>query len=62
VVVFGDPDNGDEVGTLSDSILFNDCHKDDIVCTGSGGYTTHLTYGDDAGEASDFIVKVSGLS
>ncbi|RAL63087.1 hypothetical protein DID88_004171 [Monilinia fructigena] len=36
------------------------CHALDIICTGVGGFTTHLTYGNDADTASAFIVKAVG--
>ncbi|KAM0320124.1 hypothetical protein ACHAO8_000719 [Botrytis cinerea] len=60
VVMFGDPDYGQAVGTVPSSKVLSICHDQDIICTGSGGFTTHLTYSDDAPTASAFIVKAVG--
>lgn len=61
MVVFGDPDHGDDVGSIDSSLVKSFCHKEDIICTGSGGFTTHLTYGKNAGAASAFVVAHDGL-
>ncbi|CAG8976835.1 hypothetical protein HYALB_00009100 [Hymenoscyphus albidus] len=55
VVLFGDPNNGQAVGTISNSLVLNNCHVNDIICTGRGGAEAHLTYGEDAEAASNFI-------
>ncbi|PQE04585.1 hypothetical protein CJF32_00009448 [Rutstroemia sp. NJR-2017a WRK4] len=60
VVVFGDPDRGQAVGTVATSKVDSICHAQDIICTGSGGFETHLTYGDDAPAAASFIVSAVG--
>ncbi|KAB8302019.1 hypothetical protein EYC80_005471 [Monilinia laxa] len=60
VVVFGDPDYGQAVGGVAAAKVLSICHVLDIICTGVGGFTTHLTYGNDAGTASAFIVKAVG--
>ncbi|KAM3074979.1 hypothetical protein ACMFMG_007558 [Clarireedia jacksonii] len=60
VVVFGDPDRGQAVGTVSTSKVDSFCHDQDIICTGSGGFTTHLTYDVDAPAAASFIVSAVG--
>ncbi|KAF7906579.1 hypothetical protein EAF00_000858 [Botryotinia globosa] len=60
VVVFGDPNYGQAVGTVPSSKVLSICHDRDIICTGSGGFTTHLTYSNDASTASAFIVKAVG--
>ncbi|CAD6441405.1 271631ca-8155-4618-879a-dd8ae6293e82 [Sclerotinia trifoliorum] len=60
VVMFGDPDNGKAVGTVPTSKVLSICHDQDIVCTGSGWFTTHLTYSTNAQAASDFIVSAVG--
>lgn len=57
VVVFGDPYNNKAVGTIPTSKVKSICHAQDIVCTGLGGYTTHLTYGNDAATAAAFVVS-----
>jgi hypothetical protein len=37
------------------------CHSGDTVCQGTGVITpAHLTYGQDAGTAADFVVKCIG--
>ncbi|KAH8601762.1 cutinase-domain-containing protein [Bisporella sp. PMI_857] len=56
VVVFGDPFRGDAVGTVASSKVDSICHDLDVVCTGFGGFITHLTYGNDAAAASAFVV------
>jgi cutinase len=60
VIVFGDPDRGQAVGTVATSKVDSICHAQDIICTGSGGFETHLTYGDDAPAAASFIVSAVG--
>lgn len=40
VVVFGDPNYGQAVGTVPSSKVLSICHDQDIICTGSGGFTT----------------------
>ena len=56
VVVFGDPNNGAAVGTVPRAKIRSFCHAQDVICTGSGGYTTHLNYNIDAAAASTFVV------
>jgi cutinase len=63
-VQFGDPQNGQAVGDLPSSDVLEICHDGDDVCNGSGTYQitqAHLTYGNDAGNAADFIVSTLGL-
>ncbi|KAF2640467.1 cutinase [Massarina eburnea CBS 473.64] len=60
VVVFGDPNNGKAVGSVSSSLVKSFCHTQDVVCSGSGGYTTHLTYNTDASAAGSFVVSTVG--
>ncbi|KAJ8069602.1 hypothetical protein OCU04_000040 [Sclerotinia nivalis] len=60
VVMFGDPDNGQAVGTVPTSKVLSICHNQDIICTKLGWFTTHLTYSEDAQTASDFIVSAVG--
>jgi cutinase len=61
VVMFGDPDHLQPVGSVSNSLVDSICHGQDVICTGEGGFTTHLTYGIDAGSAASFVVAASGL-
>jgi cutinase len=63
-VQFGDPQNGQSVGDLASNSVLEICHDGDDVCDGSGTFQitqAHLTYGNDAGSAADFIVKTLGL-
>lgn len=56
VVVFGDPNYGTAVGAVPSSKVRSFCHAQDVICTKSGGYTTHLNYNIDAATASAFVV------
>jgi cutinase len=63
-VQFGDPQNGQAVGNLPSSEVMQICHSGDHVCDGSGTFAitqAHLTYGNDAGSAADFIISTLGL-
>ncbi|ESZ98878.1 hypothetical protein SBOR_0736 [Sclerotinia borealis F-4128] len=40
VIVFGDPDNGQAVGSVPSSKVLSICHAQDIICTKRGGFTT----------------------
>ncbi|KAK5124420.1 hypothetical protein LTR85_001637 [Meristemomyces frigidus] len=60
VVLFGDPFNGQSVGSVPSSNLLEICASGDDVCNGSGTYTitqAHLSYGDNAAQAASFIEK-----
>ena len=61
VVMFGDPDYGQNVGTVPNSRVDSICHPRDIICTKTGDFTTHLTYDQDAAAAAAFIVSKSSL-
>ncbi|KAJ7752625.1 cutinase-domain-containing protein [Mycena metata] len=63
VVMFGDPERVGKttppaVGTVNPAIVDSVCHVNDIICTGEGGATQHLNYGEDAPAASAFIVAL----
>jgi cutinase len=63
-VLFGDPYNGQSVGTLSSSLVKEFCATGDSVCDGSGSYTitsAHGTYGSNADEAASFVISALGL-
>jgi hypothetical protein len=60
--MFGDPDHLQPVGTIPDSEVDSICHAQDIICTGEGDFTTHLTYDMDADSAAAFVVAASGIS
>ncbi|KAK5135706.1 hypothetical protein LTR08_004692 [Meristemomyces frigidus] len=58
VVLFGDPFNGQSVGSVPSSKLLEICASGDDICNGSGSYTitsAHLTYGNNAAQAASFI-------
>jgi cutinase len=61
VVLFGDPDYGQAVGTVPTSKVDSICHPRDIICTKTGDFTTHLTYDVDAPAAVQFIVSKAGV-
>jgi cutinase len=54
--VFGDPFNGQAVGSVPSSKVISICHDGDIICTGSGGSAQHLNYDQDAGKVAQYIV------
>ncbi|EKD19164.1 putative Cutinase [Drepanopeziza brunnea f. sp. 'multigermtubi' MB_m1] len=56
VVIFGDPDLRDPVGTVPSSKVLEVCHVGDIICTGFGGSAAHLNYAMDAAVAAAFVV------
>jgi cutinase len=60
-VIFGDPDNGTAVQGVPAARTKIICHPTDNIC--QHGYlilASHLTYGQDAGTAADFVVSVAG--
>lgn len=63
-VIFGDPMNGQAVGDLSSSKTKEYCASGDAVCDGSGTFaitSAHMTYGNDADNAADWVIKTLGL-
>ena len=65
-VVFGDPYNGQAIGSIPASKVDSFCASGDTVCDGAGlgggGITSaHLSYGNDAGAAATFVQKAAGL-
>ena len=68
VVVFGDPYNGQAVGSIPSSKVDEICASGDSICRGTSSGspgtvgTGHLSYGSDAGIAATFVVQHSGLS
>ena len=63
VVLFGDPFNGQKVGSIDQSKVKEECASGDTLCSGGGvGITpAHLTYGNDANDAASFILQATGL-
>ena len=65
VVLFGDPFNGQTVGSMPAGEVLELCASGDHVCDGSGTFQitqAHLTYGQNATQAANFIIKTSGIS
>ncbi|THU77233.1 cutinase [Dendrothele bispora CBS 962.96] len=57
-VIFGDPDNGQAVTGVSADNTKVICHNGDNICAhGDLVLPPHLTYGQDAGSAAQFIVS-----
>ena len=55
VVIFGDPDDGQAVGSIPSSKVKVICHAGDNICDGGAlVLPAHLTYGQDAGTAAAF--------
>jgi cutinase len=64
-VIFGDPFNGQSVDNVDSSKLKEYCATGDEVCSGAHSFTitaAHLTYGDDASGAAQFISNVTGVT
>ena len=64
VVIFGDPFNGQAVKGIDSSKLLEICADGDDVCNGSGSFSitqAHLSYGNNAGQAADFVSKAAGV-
>lgn len=56
VMIFGDPNDGDAVGTVPKEKVTVICHDGDKICDGSLIVTPdHLNYQDDAKAAADII-------
>jgi cutinase len=57
-VIFGDPDNGKAVGKVSSASTKVICHQGDLICAGQSIILVpHLTYGQDANTAAQFVVN-----
>jgi len=63
VVIFGDPDNGDPVGSIPASKVDIICHVDDDICLhGDLILPAHLDYAIDADSAATFVAEATGLA
>lgn len=63
-VLFGDPYNGQSVGTLRSTVVKEFCADGDDVCNGSGTFAiteAHGTYGQNADAAAAFVITALGL-
>lgn len=56
VVTFGDPRNMAAI-TGADGKTLVICHENDSVCNGGFINIDHLTYGDDATAAAQFVIQ-----
>jgi len=63
VVIFGDPDNGQAVGSIPSSKVLIICHTGDDICLGGDLILEpHLTYSENAGQAATFVAEQAGYS
>ncbi|KAJ5798379.1 uncharacterized protein N7503_007675 [Penicillium pulvis] len=61
-VLFGDPLKSESVGKLSTSDVKEFCATGDPVCENGENVMAHLSYGSDATEAAEFLIKAAGIS
>ena len=62
VVIFGDPDNGQPVGSIPSSKVLIICHVGDDICLhGDLILAPHLDYALNAQQAALFVKKQSGF-
>ncbi|KAK1824727.1 hypothetical protein LTR12_000784 [Friedmanniomyces endolithicus] len=62
VVIFGDPDDGEPVGSVPSSKVLIICHAGDDICLhGDLILPPHLTYAQNAQQAATFVVSKAGL-
>ncbi|KAJ6080135.1 hypothetical protein N7467_009888 [Penicillium canescens] len=61
-VLFGDPFKAQSVGKLDSSKVKEYCATGDPVCLNGANVLAHLSYGSDAKEAAQFLIKAAGLS
>lgn len=60
-VLFGDPFKTQSVGKLDSSKVKEFCAAGDPVCENGVNVMAHLSYGSDAKDAAQFLVKVAGV-
>ncbi|KAL4891822.1 cutinase-domain-containing protein [Aspergillus ambiguus] len=61
-VLFGDPFKSQAVANLDSSKVKEFCAQGDPVCLNGGNVMAHISYGGDAEEAAQFLVKAAGVS
>lgn len=61
-VLFGDPLKMQSVGKLPSSKVKEFCATGDPVCENGGNVMAHLTYGNDASTAAQFLIQSAGIS
>ena len=60
-MIFGDPDNGQAVGSIPSGNVDIICHAGDDICEGGDEILEpHLTYSMDAGSAASFVASHVG--
>lgn len=63
VVIFGDPDDGQAVGSIPASKVDIICHSGDYICKGDDlVLPAHLTYSEDAPAAAAFVAAQAGYT
>ena len=63
VVIFGDPDDGEAVGSIPSSKVLIICHTGDDICAhGDLVLPPHLDYSENAEQAAEFVASEAGLS
>lgn len=61
-MIFGDPDDGEAVGSIPASKVLVICHLGDDICLhGDLVLEPHLTYSENAGQAATFVAGQTGL-
>lgn len=60
-VLFGDPLKSQSVGKLTSNKVKEYCAVGDPVCENGVNGMAHLSYGSDAKDAAQFLVKASGI-
>lgn len=61
-VLFGDPFKAQSVGKLAKDHVKEYCAQGDPVCQNGANVMAHLSYGGNAKEAAEFLVKTAGVS
>ncbi|KAJ5156884.1 Cutinase [Penicillium capsulatum] len=61
-VLFGDPFKTQSVGKLAKDHVKEYCAQGDPVCQNGANAMAHVSYGDNAKEAAQFLVKTAGVS
>ena len=62
VVIFGDPDDGEAVGSIPASKVLVICHTGDDICLHGDIITpAHLDYSENAEQAAEFVASEAGL-
>lgn len=60
-VLFGDPFKAEAVGSIPSANVKEFCAEGDPVCLNGANVLAHLSYGDDAQTAAQFLVQATGV-